>query len=119
MEKKFRQKNNCGYKTAIAQPSSFIENGWPRDSCSITTSFLTWKKSPSFYLVKIITNILQKIDIEKNEAINPLTEKIDSDWIELCDNLNLHYNNQTFLVKADHFSVYRVTGICQKNIFFW
>ena len=57
-------------------------------------------------------------DIEKNEAIDLLTEKIDLDSLKLCDNLNLHYNNQPFLVKIDHFSVYRVTGICQKKLFF-
>ena len=57
-------------------------------------------------------------DIEKNEAIDLLTEKIDLDSLKLCDNLNLHYNNQPFLVKIDHFSVYRVTGICQKKFFF-
>ena len=51
-------KNSCGYKTANTYPFSFIETGRPRDSCSITTSFLIWKKSCSFYLVKIITDIL-------------------------------------------------------------
>ena len=56
--------------------------------------------------------ISKKIDIEKIEAINLLTEKIDFDSLELCDNLNLHYNNQPFLVKIDHFSGYRVTDIC-------
>ena len=38
--------------------------------------------------------------------------------MELCDNNNLHYNNRPFLVKIDHFSGYRVTGICQKKIKF-
>ena len=56
--------------------------------------------------------ISKKIDIEKNEAINLLTEKIDFDSLELCDNYNLHYNNRLFLVKIDHFSGYRVTGTC-------
>ena len=59
--------------------------------------------------------ISKKIDIEKNEAINLLTKKIDFNSLELCDNLNLHYNGQPFLVKIDHFSVYRVTGVCQKR----
>ena len=54
----------------------------------------------------------KKIDIEKNEAIDLLTEKIDFDSLELCDNYNLHYNNRLFLVKIDHFSGYRVTGTC-------
>ena len=58
------------------------------------------------------------IDIEKNEAIDLLTKKINVDSLELCDNYNLHYNNWPFLVKIDHFSGYRVTGICQKNNFF-
>ena len=35
--------------------------------------------------------------------------------MELCDNLNSHYNNQPFLVKTDHFSGYKVTGICQEK----
>ena len=59
--------------------------------------------------------ISKKIDIEKNEAINLLTKKIDFNSLELCDNLNLHYNGQPFLVKIDHFSAYRVTGVCQKR----
>ena len=33
--------------------------------------------------------------------------------MEFCDNLNLHYNNQPFLVKIGLFSGYRVTGVCQ------
>ena len=56
--------------------------------------------------------ISKKIDIEKNEAIDLLTQKIDFDSLELCDNYNLHYNNRLFLVKIDHFSGYRVTGTC-------
>ena len=59
--------------------------------------------------------ISKKIDIEKNETIDLLTKKIDFDSLELRDNLNLHYNIQPFLVKIDHFSGYRVTGICQKK----
>ena len=35
----------------------------------------------------------KKIDIEKNEAIDLLTEKIDFDSLVLSDSLNLHYNN--------------------------
>ena len=62
--------------------------------------------------------ISKKIDIDKNEAINLLTEKIDFDSLELCDSYNLHYNNRLFLVKIDHFSGYRVTGICQKKKIF-
>ena len=59
--------------------------------------------------------ISKKINIEKNEAIDLLTKKIDFDSLKLCDNLNLHYNNQPFLVKIDHFSGYRVTGILKKK----
>ena len=50
----------------------------------------------------------------KNEAIDLLTEKNDSNSLELCDNLNLHYN-WLFLVKIYHFSAYRVTEVCQKK----
>ena len=35
--------------------------------------------------------------------------------MELCDKLNLHCNNQPFLVKIDNFSGYRVTGTCHKK----
>ena len=66
--------------------------------------------------------ISQKTDIVKmkqNEAIDLLTEKIEFDSFELCDNLNLHYSNQLFFLKKDHFSGYRVTGIFQEKIFFW
>ena len=59
--------------------------------------------------------ISKKIDIEWNEAINLLTKKINFNSLELCDNLNLHYNGQPLLVKIDHFSAYRVTGVCQKR----
>ena len=59
--------------------------------------------------------ISKKIDIEKNEAIDLLTEKIDFDSLKLCDNYNLHYNNWPFLVKIDHFARYKVTGISQKK----
>ena len=59
--------------------------------------------------------ISKKIDIEKNEAIDLLTKNIDFDSLELCDNLNLHYNGQPFLVKIDHFSAHRVSGICRKK----
>ena len=59
----------------------------------------------------------KNIDVEKNEAIDLLIEKIDFDSWELCDNYNVHYNNQPFLVKIDHFSGHRVTGICQKKKF--
>ena len=61
----------------------------------------------------------KKIDIEKNEAIDLLTEKIDFDSLVLSDSLNLHYNNRPFLVKIDHLLAYRVTGICQKINFFF
>ena len=59
--------------------------------------------------------IKKKIEIEKNEATDLLTKKIDFNSLELCENLNLHYNNRPFFVKIDHLSAYRVTGICQKK----
>ena len=66
--------------------------------------------------------LAKKTDIVKmkqNEAIDLLTEKTEFDSLQLCDNLNLHYSNQLFFLKKDHFSGYRVTGICQEKIFFW
>ena len=62
--------------------------------------------------------ISKKIDIKKNETIDLLTKKMDFDSLELCDSLNLHYNNQPFLVKIGLFSEYRVTGICQEEKIF-
>ena len=59
--------------------------------------------------------ISKRIGIEKNEAIDLLTKKNDLNSLELCDNLNLHYNIQLFLVQIDHLSAYRVTGVCQKR----
>ena len=60
----------------------------------------------------------KELILKKNEAIDLLTEKIDFNSLVLCDNLNLHYNNQLFLVKIDHLSSYRVTGVCQKRKIF-
>ena len=60
----------------------------------------------------------KNIDIEKHETINLLTNKIDFNSLELCENLSLDYNKQLFLVKIDQFSAYRVTGICQTKNFF-
>ena len=57
----------------------------------------------------------KELILKKDEAIDLLTIKIDFNSLELCDNLNLHYNNQLFLVKIDHRSAYRVTGVCQKR----
>ena len=57
----------------------------------------------------------KKIDIKKNEVMNLLTKKIDFNSLELCDNLNLHYNGRLFLAEIDHFLAYRVTGVCQKR----
>ena len=123
-------KNSCGYKTAITHPFSFIETGFGCDSCLITTSFFNMEEKPQFLFSKdnykyfdleineenlFSCGISKKIDIEKNETIDLLTKKIDFDSLELRDNLNLHYNIQPFLVKIDHFSGYRVTGICQKK----
>ena len=59
--------------------------------------------------------ISKNMDIEKNDAIDLLTERIDLNSLELCDNLNMYYNSQPFLVKIDHFSAYRVTGVYQKK----
>ena len=59
--------------------------------------------------------ISKNMDMEKNDAIDLLTERIDLNSLELCDNLNLYYNSQLFLVKIGHFSAYRVTGVYQKK----
>ena len=59
--------------------------------------------------------ISKNMDMEKNDAIDLLTERIDLNSLELCDNLNLYYNSQLFLVEIYHFSAYRVTGVYQKK----
>ena len=47
--------------------------------------------------------------------IDLLTEKIDFNELDLCLNFNLHYCEQPFIVKLDHFSGYIVKGICKKR----
>ena len=44
------------------------------------------------------------VDIEKTKAIDLLTEKFDFEKLELCQNSNLHYLGESFLVKIDYFS---------------
>ena len=48
------------------------------------------------------------------DAIDLLTEKTDFNELDLCLNFNLHYCNQPFIVKLDHFLGYTVKDICQK-----
>ena len=55
------------------------------------------------------------VDIEKTKAIDLLTEKFDFEKLELCQNSNLHYLGESFLVKIDYFSAYIVKGKCQKR----
>ena len=59
--------------------------------------------------------IADRISIQKIDAIDFLTEKIDFNEIDLCPNFNLHYCGKPFIIKLDHFLGYIVKGICQKR----
>ena len=44
-----------------------------------------------------------RISIQKIDAIDVLAEKIDFNELDLCPNFNLHYCDEPFIVKLDHF----------------
>ena len=56
-----------------------------------------------------------KINIQKTDAIDLLTKKIDFNELDLCVNFNLHYCDEPFIIKLDYFSGYVVKVICQKK----
>ena len=56
-----------------------------------------------------------RIRIQKIDAIDLLTEKIDFNKLGLCANFNLHYCDKPFIVKLDHFPGFIMEGICQKK----
>ena len=43
------------------------------------------------------------------------TDRKNINELDLCPNFNLHYCNQPFIVKLDHFLGYTLKGICQKR----
>ena len=43
--------------------------------------------------------ISDKVNIEKTEAVDLLTGKFNFDGLVLCENFNLHYYHEPFLVK--------------------
>ena len=59
--------------------------------------------------------ISDEVNIEKTEAVDLLTGKFDFDRLVLCENFNLHYCDEPFLVKLDHFCASIVKGTCQKR----
>ena len=59
--------------------------------------------------------ISKNVHIEKNKAIDLLTGKFDFEKLELCQNSNLHYLGEQFLIKIDSLSAYIVKGKCQKR----
>lgn len=59
--------------------------------------------------------ISDKVNIEKTEAVDLLTGKLDFDRLVLCENFNLHYCDEPFLVKIYHFCASIVKGTCQKR----
>ena len=59
--------------------------------------------------------ISKYVDIEKTKATDLLTEKSGFEKLELCQNWNLHYLGEPFLVKIDYFSAYIVKGKCHKR----
>ena len=65
---------------------------------------------------KLYSNgIRDRINIQKTNATDLLTKKIDFNELGLCANFNLHYSGKPFITKLDHFSGYIVKGICQKR----
>ena len=85
--------------------------------------FLFCKVESSYKQVDIDINdeelysngIGDRISIQKLDAIDLLTEKIDLNGLDLCANFNLYYCEEPFIVKLDHFSSYIIKGICQKR----
>ena len=59
--------------------------------------------------------ISEKVNIEKTGAVNLLTEKLDFNELDLCENFNLHYCGESFLMKIDHFLAHIVKGIGHKR----
>ena len=56
-----------------------------------------------------------RINIQKTDAIDLLTKKIDFNELDLCVNFNLHYCDEPIFIKLDYFSGYLVKLICQKK----
>ena len=85
--------------------------------------FLFCKREESYKYVDLDINddklysngISGRINIQKTDAIDLLTKKIDFNELDLCVNFNLHYCGEPFIVKLHHFSGYVVKGICQKR----
>ena len=59
--------------------------------------------------------ISKNVDTEKTKAYDLLTGKFDFGKLKFCQNSNLHYLGEPFLVKIDSFSVYISKGKCQKR----
>ena len=53
--------------------------------------------------------------LKKLRLLTYCLEKSDFEKLELCQNSNLHYLGEPFLVKVDYFSVYIVKGKCHKR----
>ena len=51
----------------------------------------------------------------KKQAVDLLTGKFDFDGLVLCENFNIHYCHEPFLVKIDHFCATIVKCTCQKR----
>ena len=81
----------------VDQQSSFIKNCW------------------HWTVVKCTTCWIYQIDIEKIKAYDLLTGKFNFGKLKLCQNSNLHYLGEPFLVKIDSFSIYIGKGKCQKR----
>ena len=62
--------------------------------------------------------ISDRINIQKTDAIDLLTKKIDFNEIDFCANFNFYYCDEPFTVKLDNFSGYVVKDICQKRYHF-
>ena len=62
--------------------------------------------------------ISDRINIQKTDAIDLLTKKIDFNEVDFCANFNFYYCGEPFTVKLDHFSGYVVKDIYQKRYHF-
>ena len=67
---------------------------------------------------ELYSNVKEKIDIEKANIFDLLKWRFSFENLDLCSNLNLHYNNESFLVKIEHFCAAFVKGRClPRNIY--
>ena len=60
---------------------------------------------------ELYSNVKEKIDIQDANIFDLLEWRFDLENLDLCSNFNLHYNNEPFLVKIEHFCARNIQGI--------